>query len=129
MRIKTGIDSVEISRIEDALKTAGFAKRVFSEREREYFEAHGMKAQSIAGAWCAKEAFSKALGSGLRYGTGDLCARSIDAATGRIEMEATRLWLSPFPNLRGKRIDVPTCIIDNTVLAVCVLDGEIADSR
>ncbi|MBQ6752565.1 MAG: holo-ACP synthase [Clostridia bacterium] len=65
MNVKMGIDSVEISRIEDALKTAGFAKRVFSEREREYFEAHGMKPQSIAGAWCAKEAFSKAMGQGV----------------------------------------------------------------
>ncbi len=44
-------------------------------------------------------------------------------------MEATRLWLQPFPNLKGRRVDVETCIIDNTVLAVCVLDGEMADNR
>lgn len=107
----------------DRVLSEEFIAAAFSPLEQEVAAESGDGATALLRFWCAKEAFSKALGSGLRYGTGDLCARAIDGATGRIEMEATRLWLSPFPNLRGRRVDVQTCIIDNTVLAVCVLDG------
>ncbi len=110
----------------DRILSEEFIAAAFSPLEQEVAAESGDGATALLRFWCAKEALSKALGSGLRYGTGDLCARSIDAATGRIEMEATRLWLQPFPNLRGRRIDVQTCIIDNTVLAVCVLDGAVA---
>ena len=110
----------------DRVLSEEFIAAAFSPLEQEVAAESGDGATTLLRFWCAKEAFSKALGSGLRYGTGDLCARTVDTATGRIEMEATRLWLQPFPNLRGKRIDVQTCIIDNTVLAVCVLDGAVA---
>ena len=113
----------------DRVLSEEFIAAAFSPLEQEVAAESGDGATTLLRFWCAKEALSKALGSGLRYGTGDLCARSIDTATGRIEMEATRLWLQPFPNLKGRRVDVETCIIDNTVLAVCVLDGEMADNR
>ncbi len=113
----------------DRVLSEEFIAAAFSPLEQEVAAESGDGATALLRFWCAKEAFSKALGSGLRYGTGDLCARAIDVATGRIEMEATRLWLSPFPNLRGRRIDVQTCIIDSTVLAVCVLDESILGSK
>lgn len=65
MRVKTGIDTVEIERINKSLETPGFAKRILSEEEYEYYSGKGMRAESIAGAWCAKEAFSKVLGRGF----------------------------------------------------------------
>ena len=74
--------------------------------------------------WCAKEALSKALGTGLRYGTGDICARSIDMATGVVGMEATRLWLQPFPELRGRIMEVRTFVMDDAVVAICVLPSD-----
>lgn len=65
MRVKTGIDTVEIERINKSLETPGFAKRILSGEEYEYYSGKGMRAESIAGAWCAKEAFSKVLGRGF----------------------------------------------------------------
>lgn len=62
--IRNGIDAVEISRIEHSLKSDGFKKRVYGSRELE--ELENKKAESFAGAFCAKEAFSKALGTGIR---------------------------------------------------------------
>ena len=57
---------VEISRIEKSMKRPGFLKFVFSEEEMFYFEKKNFPCQSIAAAFCAKEAFSKAVGTGVR---------------------------------------------------------------
>lgn len=67
MKIQVGIDLCEIERIEKALeKNPLFARRVLGDRERAYYEEHGMKAESIAAAFSAKEAFAKAMGTGIR---------------------------------------------------------------
>ncbi len=60
-----GIDSVDIERIEEALKKEGFLNRVFSQSEREEFEMRFYNTAHIAAAFAAKEAFSKAVGTGL----------------------------------------------------------------
>ena len=65
--IKTGIDIIEIKRIEDAEKKhANFIKRVFSEKEIEYLKEISFKAETMAGMFAAKEAFVKFLGTGFR---------------------------------------------------------------
>lgn len=58
-----GCDLVQITRMEDALKKQGFAQRVFTESELESVLSKG--AQTAAGYWAAKEAVSKALGTGF----------------------------------------------------------------
>lgn len=67
MIIGVGIDIIEIDRIEGAVKhNKNFLHKLFTEKEVEYFNAHGYKIESIAGAFAAKEAISKALGTGFR---------------------------------------------------------------
>lgn len=67
MKVKVGIDLVEIDRMETAIHSSErFLQRVLGPREREYYESHGMKTESLAAAFAAKEAFSKALGTGVR---------------------------------------------------------------
>ena len=65
MDIRTGLDLCEISRIERLINETRFLDKYFSENERIYFAAHGNRAESIAAAFSAKEAFSKALGTGV----------------------------------------------------------------
>ncbi|MBQ7794909.1 MAG: holo-ACP synthase [Clostridia bacterium] len=65
MVIGVGCDIVEIERIEKAMKKDGFLKRVFTEREIEYLALRNMKAESAAAGFAAKEAVSKALGTGI----------------------------------------------------------------
>ncbi len=61
-----GIDIIEISRIEDALKkTDGFLEKVFSAEEIAYYIKNGQKPQHLAGFYAAKEAFAKFLGTGI----------------------------------------------------------------
>ena len=58
-----GCDLVEVARIEEAMKKEGFAQRVFTEQELHAIEKKGV--QTAAGYWAAKEAVSKALGTGF----------------------------------------------------------------
>ena len=57
-----GISQVQVSRMEKSLQIPGFAERVFSEPERVYCKT----TESFAGIFAAKEAYYKALGTGLQ---------------------------------------------------------------
>lgn len=62
-----GIDIVEIKRIENLLKkNERFLERFFTDNEIKYFKEKNFKPQTIAGNFTAKEAISKALGTGIR---------------------------------------------------------------
>jgi len=63
-----GTDIDEVTRIEASIQQFGdeFAKRILAESElASYLESH-IKARFLAKRFAAKEAFSKALGTGLR---------------------------------------------------------------
>ncbi len=64
MILKTGVDIIEIARIQAVLDRRGerFLKRVFSDLE--ILECHG-RAEALAIRFAAKEAVSKALGTGI----------------------------------------------------------------
>ena len=64
--IRVGTDIVEIDRIKKSAQRQSFVERVYSPQEREMFEERGFPYPSMAGNWAAKEAFSKALGTGVR---------------------------------------------------------------
>ena len=59
-----GIDVVKVSRIEKSMENPAFLKRCFSKEEFE--ERANKKAESFAAAFAAKEAFSKAMGTGIK---------------------------------------------------------------
>lgn len=63
-----GTDIVEVSRIEESLVRFGeaFAQRILTEREWLAFEQSQTRARFLAKRFAAKEAFAKALGTGLR---------------------------------------------------------------
>ncbi len=63
----TGIDLVQISRIRKMLAKYGdsFTGKIFTEDERRESEKFEDPAPYFAGRWAAKEALSKALGSGI----------------------------------------------------------------
>lgn len=64
--IALGLDLLEIDRIRRSLQNPRFVERVFGMQEREQLSARGFPAQSAAACFCAKEAFGKALGTGIR---------------------------------------------------------------
>ncbi|MFN3308660.1 MAG: holo-ACP synthase [Anaerolineales bacterium] len=64
MRIRSGIDAVEMRRFEEVLERYGerFLQRVFTAQEIERYRS---RSSSLAARFAAKEAVSKALGCGI----------------------------------------------------------------
>ena len=74
MIIGIGIDIIEISRIEKVMnRTHSFIEKSFTDSEIQYFKSKGLKGNVIAGNFAAKEAISKAMGTGFRgFGLKDI---------------------------------------------------------
>ena len=64
--MNVGIDLIEIKRIEKSIRKPRFLSKIFSPSELKYFSEKCFKPEVIAGNFCAKEAFSKAMGTGFR---------------------------------------------------------------
>ena len=67
MIVGIGTDVVSIDRIEKTLERFGqrFVNRVLTPAERVRYEKTATKASHLAKRWAAKEAFSKAIGTGI----------------------------------------------------------------
>ena len=68
MIVGHGIDIEELASIQNAVeKREGFAQRVLTDKEMERFASLKGRRQMeyLAGRWSAKEAFSKAMGTGI----------------------------------------------------------------
>ena len=70
MIIGLGNDMVDIRRIEQTLERYGdrFVKRIFTDIEQKKSDRRAQRAASYAKRFAAKEACSKALGTGFRHG-------------------------------------------------------------
>lgn len=66
MKFYTGVDILKISRMEKSIANPRFLTRVFSQKEIEIYNNRGKPISFLAGNFAAKEAFSKALGTGVR---------------------------------------------------------------
>ena len=91
MILGIGTDLANIERIERTLDRFGdrFRNRVFTETEQQKAERRKDTAGTYAKRWAAKEACSKALGTGLRMGISwkDMAVRNLQ--TGQPVMEVT----------------------------------------
>lgn len=67
MIIGIGTDIIEIERIYNAVKeNEMFLKKVFTDRELDQYNMNKLRIESVAGNFAAKEAISKAIGTGFR---------------------------------------------------------------
>jgi len=73
MKLATGVDLIEISRIEEAISRHGkhYLERIYTPAE---LELCGKRVESLAGRFAAKEAVAKALGCGI----GDVSWKEIE---------------------------------------------------
>ena len=66
MIVGIGNDIIEIERVEKAISKEGFKNKVYTQRELENIEKRGNRTETYAGIFSAKEAISKAIGTGVR---------------------------------------------------------------
>lgn len=63
--MSVGIDIVEIKRIEKSIQNKAFLDKCFSKDEQDYFKSRNFAPQTVAANFAAKEAFSKAIKTGV----------------------------------------------------------------
>ncbi len=64
-----GTDIIEVDRVDHLIsKGLPYLESIFTVKEIDYCENKGKRAEHYAARFAAKEAFLKALGTGLRYG-------------------------------------------------------------
>ena len=66
MIVGIGNDIIEIERIEKAISKEGFKNKIYSQRELKNIQKRGNRTETYAGIFSAKEAISKAIGTGVR---------------------------------------------------------------
>src|SRR5262245_65503054 len=103
MIVATGIDIVEIARIEAVLTRHGprFQHRVFTADEIAYCDRRASKYESYAARFAAKEAFMKALGTGWADGVGWQDIEVVRGETGRPSLSLARRALDLVTQLRS----------------------------
>ena len=115
-----GIDIVEVKRIEEVIKKWGdrFIKRVFLPAEIEFCKLRRNPYVCFSDRFAAKEAFSKALGTGIRV----LSWKDIEVKQN--EMGKPYLILSgKSKKLLGKRnLDISISDTDNLATAIVIIE-------
>ena len=101
--------------------TEDFLRGVFTLEEQELATRSGDGHLAILRFWCAKEAISKALGTGIRFPPTDLRIRASNPATGLLHIEPLGAWADNFPHLRDKRIPIQTTLLYDHAIAACLL--------
>ncbi len=96
-----GTDIIEIERIKKAMSQKGFIARVFSEAEISLLDTMKTPYPSAAANFCAKEAFAKALGTGVRgFSLSEISALRDDMGKPYIELSGAALKLAEEKGLR-----------------------------
>lgn len=122
---RIGLDVESVSRD----LTEEFLRGVFTLEEQELATKSGDGPTAVLRFWCAKEAISKALGTGIRFAPTDLRIRASDPATGLLHMELLGAWAENFPQFRGQRIPVKTSILYGHAIAACLISHSLFARR
>lgn len=125
MIIGIGSDIIDIRRIERVLERHGerFIHRVFTPLERERSERRRSRAESYAKRFAAKEACSKALGTGFRDGVFMRDMGVVNLASGKPTMELTGGALARLHALvpDGMKAQIDLSVTDDYPLAQAIV--------
>ena len=114
---RVGVDVESVSRD----LSEEFTNGVFSAEELELAATTSGPAQTVIRFWCAKEAVSKALGTGIRYSPRELVIVAYDPDNGALKMRLEGAWCEAFKKLKGRDVPVVTRVMHEHALAFCFL--------
>ena len=98
-----------------------FTAGVFTPEELELAAQAVNPSQSIIRFWCAKEAVSKALGTGIRYSPKELIVSGYQADASVLTVRLTGAWEDAFRNLKGRDLPVTFRTMNDHALAFCFI--------
>ena len=108
MNISCGTDIVEISRIKKAMSgNRAFADRIYTAAEKEYCTSRKAgKYQSFAARFAAKEAVSKALGTGMGESAQPLEIEITNDELGKPVVSLSGNALRTFEHMNGQSMEI-----------------------
>ncbi len=104
-----------------------FAAGVFNPEELELAVQGSSSAQTVIKFWCAKEAVSKALGTGIRYSPREMRVCDYQPETGTLSVRLEGAWVDAFRKFRGRDIVVTVRSMRDHALAFCFLPNTMFD--
>jgi holo-[acyl-carrier protein] synthase len=117
-----GIDVVEPQRVARLLEKYGerFARRVLTAREWPAYEKTGKRVLFLANRFAAKEAFSKAMGTGFRYPVTLQCVSVVQDRLGKpgLEFNAPLAALMSERRITGHHVTISD---ERTLACACVV--------
>ncbi len=102
-----------------------FTDGVFMPDELELAAGAANASLAIIRFWCAKEAVSKALGTGIRYSPREMNVSGYDPDTGELKMRLNGAWGEAFRNLKGRDLPVTVRTMHDHALAFCFLSASL----
>ena len=106
-----------------------FTAGVFTPDEQDLAAGAANASQALIKFWCAKEAVSKALGTGIRYSPREMRVSGFIADTGAVQMRLEGAWGEAFKSLKGRDIDVTVRIVRDHALASCFMPATLFDDE
>ena len=112
---------------EEALKAIQKRVNGFTAEELELAAQAANAAQAIIRFWCAKEAVSKALGTGIRYSPREMLVTDYQADTGKLVIRLEGAWVDAFKAFKGRDIPVTSRVLRDHALASCFIPATMFD--
>jgi phosphopantetheine--protein transferase-like protein len=102
-----------------------FAAGVFTPEELELAAQAANASVAVIRFWCAKEAVSKALGTGIRYSPKEMVVRDYQADSGKITVRLAGAWEEAFKNFKGRDLSVTVRTVRDHALATCFIPASL----
>lgn len=122
-RVGVDVESVERNLSEE------FTAGVFSSSELELAAQTINSSHAIIRFWCAKEAVSKALGTGIRFSPKEMVVSAYNPEQGSLKMTLTGGWVEAFKSFKGREIDVTVRTFRDHALAYCFIPMSLFDGE
>lgn len=114
---RVGVDVESVSRD----LSEEFTAAVFTHDELELAAQSPNSSQAIIRFWCAKEAVSKALGTGIRYSPREIVVTDYQADSGKLAVRLEGAWIDAFKAFKGRDIPVTSKVLRDHALAFCFI--------
>ena len=104
-----------------------FTNGVFTPEELDLATLAANSSQAVIRFWCAKEAVSKALGTGIRYSPREMTVTAYQPDTGKLTMRLEGAWVEAFSAFRGRDINVVSRVMRDHAFAFCFIPASFFD--
>ena len=120
--MRVGIDVLDAERMENIAKNSSHLKQIFTTQEIEYFTMSKNYLPRLAGVYCAKEAFLKALGIGIRNGVDFLEIEVDHEESGRPIYKLSDHLKDILKSLKIFDVQLSISHTDNFATAICIMN-------